>query len=73
MSGQPGVIIQQPGKNDSGFGETQYGMRDLPAGGGPAVPVGLEYLASLDTVDVHQILELLEGETTIGFMNKYTV
>jgi hypothetical protein len=58
---QTGVVINQPGKG--GPAPMQPPVMQMPNVMVPAgLPPGLAYLAGLDEVRIHQILEMLEGK-----------
>ena len=77
MSGQPGVVIKQPGqeKNPGGPPDMELavvGQQPQQQGFGFApqqmiaqVPPGLDYMAQLDTVKVCQVLHGLEGKAVL--------
>lgn len=66
--GAAGVYHQQPGVSVQGKAE----MMPMPTGV-PGCPPGLEYLAHLDQLLVHQQIELAEIFLNLEFENKYVV
>ena len=67
MAKNPGVVLAQPGNPmDQNYGGG-FGMQPMMQ-----APSGIDYLASLDKINIHQILHAIEGMLLIQAVTEFT-